>query len=85
MSQADVGGNASKKMNLAGVNNISSINQSNTNYIFNGGQVSITGVNNLQDKIIIGGNGQQRKESKTNKTFGMLKKAFTTKSKPPTG
>ena len=46
-----MGGNGAKasKMNLANVNNISSINQSNTNYIFNGGQVSITGVNNLQD------------------------------------
>jgi len=46
-----MGGNGAKasKMNLGNVNNISSINQSNTNYIFNGGQVSITGVNNLQD------------------------------------
>ena len=48
------------KMNLANVNQISSINQSNTNYIFNGGQVSITGVNNLQD-LQLGGGGADDK------------------------
>ena len=29
-------------MNITGLNNVSSINQSNTNYIFNGGNVAIT-------------------------------------------
>jgi len=34
------------KMNL-GSGSMPNINQSNTNYIFNGGQVSISGVNNF--------------------------------------